>query len=389
MNKKILILLFLVSVFLGYSFSVSALALSGKHIGQVVYKPGTTFTNSYEVYGSDKNVVVQVDSGGVFKHFRTTPLVNGKFEVVLDFPADEYIAPGEYVIGLSVREESPKNEDGEDIGGIGALVAVSKKLYVIVYAYEKDVQAGLDIPNINQGSKTNVNLGVNSVSYKNIDMVKADIILYDDATKTEIMRKMTKEKKLKSLQSVTFKETFDTEKLEAKQYFVRSLVTYDGITEEVNKTFLIGNMDLVLKDYSRELAQGYSDFSVTVANNWGNELKNIKAKLFLDGDELLEMPTISLGAWQEGQLKGIVKVDLKPDLYTGELQLFFEGESKKVPIEIRVVKSTAVATAPTEQQPLSAEESNSWIFISVAILIVVIGIVIYLKKRRGESADEF
>jgi|GEM_PF-2159260 len=388
MFKKIVFIFILISLCLGYAFSASALGLSGKQIGVVVYKPGTTFTNSYEVSGSSKNVVAEI-SGGPFKGLKTTPIVDGKFDMILDFPADEYIPPGEYVLGLTVREATPKIADGEDGGGIGALTAVSKKVRIIVYAYEKDVGASLDIPNINQGSKTAVNLGVGSVSYKDIDSVKGEIILYDDATRTELMRKKTTEKSLKSLKSVKFKETFDTEKLEAKKYLVRSMVTYDGITKEVNSTYLIGNMDLQLKDYSKELVQGYSSFSVKVVNNWGNELKNIKAKLFLDGDELLETPTISLGAWQEGELKGIVKVDLKPNLYKGELQLFYEGESKKVPIEINVVKSTEAAVSAGVQQPKSTEESNNWIFISVAILILVIGVVLYLKKRRGESTDEF
>ncbi len=388
MLKKIIVSTFLVSLFLYYTFSVSALALSGKQLGNIIYKPGTTFTASYEVFGSGKNVEVEI-SGGPFKGLRTTPVVDGKFEIILDFPKDEYVPPGEYVLGLTAREAMPKSVDGEEQGGIGALTAVSKKIYIVVYAYDKDVQAGLDIPNINQGGKTTVTLMVNSVSYKEIDSVKAEIILYDEATKTEIARKTTKEKSLKSLKSVTFKEVFDTEKLEAKQYLVKGIVTYDGITEEVNSTYLIGNMDLQLKDYSKELGQGYSDFSARVMNNWGNELRGVKAKLFLDGDELLETPTISLGAWQEGVLKSIVKVDLKPNLYKGELQLFYEGESKKVPIEINVVKPKEGVIPATTQQPLSTEESNNWIFISAAVLIIVIGIVFYLKKRRGEQQDEF
>ena len=391
-NKFLLFFVLAVLLMLSFSFSVSALALSGKQVPPVVYKPGTTFTNSYEVFGSDKNVVAQVDSGGVFKHFSTTPIVDGKFDIILDFPADEYIEPGEYVIGVTVVEEPARNADGELEGGINTLVAVSKKVYIIVYSYEKDVKASLDVPNVNFGSNVKVSVNVASVSYKDIDSVKADLILYDEETKTEIARKSTTEKPLKSLKSIKFTETFDTEEWEAKKYFTKAVVTYDGVVEEVNSTFLIGNMDLQLKDYSKQLTQGYSDFSARVTNNWGNELKNVKAKLFIGGEELLETPTISLGAWQEGELKGIVKVDLKPDVYKGKLKLFYEGESKEEQIEVTVVmpKAGEGVVSPSEQQPLSTEESNSLVFISIAVVVLVIGVVIYfIRKRRGEADDEF
>ncbi len=394
MQHKRFLIIFVMFVFvlLLCSFFVLALALSGKQLASVVYKPGTTVTNSYEVFGSDKNVVAVIDSGGVFKHFSATQIVDGKFDIILDFPAGEYVEPGEYVIGVTVKEEPLRNEEGEVVGGINTLMAVSKKVHVIVYSYEKDVKVYVEAPNINKGGKAKIKVGVSSVSYKDVEKVKGEIIVYDDATKTEIARKTTTEKPLKSLKSIHFTEMFDAEKWEAKKYLVRTVVAYDGITEEVNSTFLIGNMDLQLKEYSKELTEGYSDFSVRVVNNWGNELKNVKAKLFVGGDELLETPTISLAAWQEGELKGIVKVDLEPGTYTGELQLFYEGESKKVPVGVVVVaaKEGGGVVAPVEQQSLSAEESNSWIFISIAIVVLVVGAIIYfIKKRRGEEGDEF
>ena len=194
------------------------------------------------------------------------------------------------------------------------------------------------------------------------------------------------------MKSIKFTETFDTKEWEAKKYFTKAIVAYDGVVEEVNSTFLIGNMDLQLKDYSKQLTQGYSDFSARVTNNWGNELKNVKAKLFIDGDELLETPTISLAAWQEGELKWIVKVDLKPDVYKGKLKLFYEGESKEEPIEVTVVmpKAGERVVSPSEQQPLSAEESNSLIFIGIAVVVLVVGaVILFIRKRRGEADDEF
>ncbi len=381
-QKVILLLIFLILIQTSF---VTALGLSGKKLGPLIYVPGTTVTNSYHIEGTDKPVKVTIDGGGIFKHLSTTPIQDNNFELILDFPKDEKILPGEYILGLTVVEE-PNLENG---GGINILVAVSKNIRIEVYTYDKEIKATLDVPNVNQGSKTKVGLGAASVSYTNINKVQGEIILYDNKNH-ELARKTTEEKPLKSMQGIGFTETFDTEKLEPNTYFAKGIITYDGKQKELNTSFLIGNMDLVVKDYTKELPPGFSDFTIKVSNHWGNNLNNIYAKVILDNQELLQTPSINLAPWADGELKGIIKIDLEPKKYAGKLKLFYEGETKEVPIDI-TIKKLLEATAQEQKPQQTSEFPTVLVTVGILIMVILLLAMIFILKRKqpGEKKDEF
>ncbi len=371
-----------------------AIGLGGKALSPVMYKPGITITNEYFITGTERPVEVLLDTGGIFKHVKVTEVVNNQFNLILDFPKGENIPPGSYSISVAVREiPTPKELQA---AGVGVFAGVSKNIEVIVYSMDKDVKIGLNAPNINQGSDVQFELGVSSVTYQDIASVRGEITIYD-AQRKELGKISTEEKPLPSLEGVNFRPMFESNYLPVAEYSAKAVVFYDGKQESVNTTFLIGNMDVLLKDHTKELTTGYSEFSAQVASNWGNPLRNVYAKVFFDGQELLQTPSMNLEPWQEGTLKGIMKVDLALGERVGELQLFFEGESKKLPLKVKVIEETSPIVAPTpeltEETKKEIQEAQPFRLVPAIVTFVILAIIlvlVLLRRRYKEGkVDDF
>lgn len=376
--RKIHLVIFL-AIVLASLPSLTALSLSGIQLGVITYHPGTTITNHYWIADTNYPVEVMVD-GAPFSDITTTEVINNEFDIVINFSKDEYIPPGEYIIGLTVVEK-PDSE----AGGIVARVAVSKKIRIQVYSYEKDINIGLDVPNINEGRNLTLNLGVSSVGYPDINQVYGAISVYD-AQDTLLGEKITPPKPLPGLESISFREKFDSSKWPAASYKAKAVVYYDGKEKTANTSFLIGKMDLRVKDYTKQLEQGFDEFSVTVTNNWGNPLRNVYVKLIINGQELLQTPSTTMEPWQETVLKGLLEVKLNSGEYPATLQLFFEGETKDVPITITIIPK------PEEIVQKEVQGARSLmvvpLLITIFIIIIILGIYFFRRKKLPPKKDE-
>ena len=353
---------------------VSALELSGTKLSPIIYRSGATITNHYTISGTNAEVDVNLDPGP-FQGITVTEVVDNEFDLIIYFSPEQYIAPGSYSFGLSVKEKPAAGA-----GAISSLVAVSKIFTVEVYSYDKEIDLSLDVPNINAGSPLSLQLTVISRGYPDINSVFGEItILNADAVPWGTIR--TEEKFLPGLSAVTFTEVFDASSVVVGNYAAAATVFYDGQQESANTTFLIGNMDILVRNYTSTLPRGFADFNVVVVSNWGNVLRNVYAKLFIAGQELLQTPSLDLLPWQEAQLQGILKVDLVPGGYNGTLQLFFEGEHKDIPIIVTIIELPAAA--PEVQQPASSTMVIS--IILIILLLAVVVLVYFLFHRRHEK----
>ena len=362
---------------------VQGISLSGQKLSPITYRPGITITNHYVISGSDTPIEVVVDKGP-FRDITITPVINNEFDLVINFGADEYVPPGSHSFGLTAREVSDFLSEGE--GGIGSLTSVSKVFRVEVYSYEKDIRVSLQAANINEGGNVTFQLSVANVGYPNIEKLQGEITVFDQENR-ELGRVVTPVKPLKSLKGREFKVPFPASNLPVGEYWAKAVVTYDGKQESANTTFLIGNMDIIVNEYTSELQSGFSEFAVKITNNWGNPLRNVYAKIFVNGQELLQTSSINLEAWQKGELKGIMKVDLRPGSYQGRLGLFFEAAAKEVSIFLTVkapLSENISSTPPMVQEPQSLD-LGLWVFFSVIVAGIIVAFLLY--KNRGK--DEF
>lgn len=356
---------------------VSGLGLAGSKIGLITYKPGFHFTNHYTILGTDKPVEVSAD-GGVLPGISVSEVINNEFDLIIDFPEDHYVPPGLYRFAITVKEASPPE------AGISSQVAVSKNVEVIVYSYDKDIQAALYAPNINQGRNVTFQLGVQSMGYPDIEEVYARINLFN-SSRNKLGSVETERKPLPGLESVGFTPSYDTHLFSSGNYYAEALVFYDGKYKIANTTFLIGVMDLILNNYTSELYPGFNEFEIQVTNGWGNGLRNVYAKLFIADREVVQTPSIDLGPWQPGTLKAIANIELEPGTYAALLQLYFESERKDIPIQIIILP----VVEPIQEMEKEIQFAKVWSFIpalaSAVIILIIIGIFLLRRKRSRGS----
>ena len=142
-------------------------------------------------------------------------------------------------------------------------------------------------------------------------------------------------------------------------------------------------MDVSVQNYSQSLTQGFDTIWITVKNNWGNRIRNVYAKLYVQEEELVHTSSIDLEPWQEGRIESLMQVPLSPGAYNASLRLFFEGEQKIIPITLQVA-------APENNAAVEASaEGDSLYFlttiVALVLLIVVLSLMIFKKKSKTKN----
>ncbi|MDP3733810.1 MAG: hypothetical protein Q8R37_01145 [Nanoarchaeota archaeon] len=353
--------------------SALSLSLIGMKLSPIIYEPGKVIVNTYSINGANAKVEVAV-GGDLTEYISLSEVINGEFTMTIQFP-DTFIDPGTYSFSLSAREIA---EDSS--GGVTSLIGVSKVFMVEVYSHDKALEASLGAADVNENSTVPFTVQLRSRTYSDIDSVKADIIIYNH-TNQSVGRVKTNERALKALQSGELRASFNTTGLPAGDYAAAAVIYFDGKQQPAETQFKIGALDVFLLNYTSVLEQGFRDFVITVANGWGDGLENVYAKVFINGQELLQTPSISLPAWGEGELKGIVKVDLAPGKYPGEIGLFFEGESKQENIVLTVIES-----------PKKEQDIIFYLIVAAVIVIIILVNILFLvllkkKQDRKLAAD--
>lgn len=376
----ILVLSFILTVFLVPS--VSALSVNGNILSPIIFESGKEIVNHYIISNTNKDIVVSLN-GDFEESIQLSEVVDKEFDLTIKFP-EKLPSPGTYSFTLVVKEAADPS------AAIGSLIAVRKNFVVEVYSDEKAIVPSLVAPSVNEGNPVNFAVKVESKGYQDINEIRSEITVYNSSNDQLALLK-TESKPLPALAKETLTASFNTTGLLPGDYWAEATVFYDSQQKTVNDTFKIGNMDILVKNYTSKLNVGFSDFKILVINNWGDQLENVYAKLFLtsiDGKEkeILQTPSINIAAWQEKELTGIVKIEHEPGEYQGLLQIFFEGENKEIPIMIEVLE----VPSPETKTPLFGLVSGLLLILTVLIIIVLILVVRnnYKKSTPKNKEDE-
>ena len=357
--------------------SATAIGLGGSILSPILYVPGKTITNHY--YIADTLLPVQVSvSGELAIYVNVTPIVDNEFDMIIQFP-HEFIPAGTHYFSLTAMEKGEATSSG-----VGAFASVSKRFVVEAYSHDKDITASLSAPSVNENGTVHFTIDVQSRTYSDINSVSAKIIIKDleNITLAEVQ---TNTAPLPAMAGATLTASFNTTGLRPAQYLAKAQIFYDSKRKTADATFRIGNMDLILRNYTSIFEQGFTTFQALVFNNWGNELRSVYAKLLFGDRELLQTPTIFLGPWEEGQLQGIIKVDLPPGNYNGTLQLFFEGEQKEEPLTFTVVESISPEKVKAD---VELSRKNMIIqLLAIGVIILIVMVIVLLKGMAGRSKE--
>jgi len=356
---------------------IHALSLTGELLSPIIYEKGKVIRNHYLIEGTDRETNVSL-SGDLLEYISIENLNHDSFDLVIQFP-QVYITPGIYWFGLTVRELPVAEE------GMSSLVSVSRKFKVEVYSDEKAVDVSLSAQDVNQGTIVPLTMTVTSRGYKDINQIWGEISILDQTGK-QIGWVKTPTKPLPALAAETITAEFNTSTIPAAEYRAFGILHYDDKDKKANTTFRVGNVDLILLNYTSVVEPGFNTFTMQIMNNWGNELNDVFGKVFVHDAELLHTPSIDLEPWQKGILQGIIKIELEPGVYNGSINLFFEGEQKEVPIQLSVLAPLLPLVGQATAQPSSFP--YGWVIGLGAVIILLIIVIIILTRKNKSNNHE-
>src|SRR3989344_3073128 len=358
-----------VILFCIFASSVYGLSLRGDHLSLIIFEPGKKIVNHYIIEGTDKEVKVSL-GGEIIQYVRVTEVANNQFDLIIEVP-EILPEPGSYSFSLHVTETGSQEESG-----VGSLLSVSLNFLVEVPPHGKAISASFDIPDVNEHKSVPISINVKSKGLEHIAMLRGQVTIYDLENNSVAFVNL-KEKPLAALSSVSLSTSLPPDKLAAGKYWAEAVINYDGEEKIARDEFKIGNLDLLLINYSDSLEREFGDFWAIVENNWGNPIQTVYAIISINGTELLTTPTITLEPWQRDSLKGILRTDFAPGDLNGTIQLFYDDLSKTENVMFTIFEPV------TEVQRTL---TTTILIINVISLLIIAGLIIgyvliYTKKN--------
>ena len=353
-------------IFCVLASSAYGLSLRGNHLSPIIFEPGKKIVNHYIIEGTDQGVEVTL-GGEIIQYVRITEVVNNQFDLIIEVP-EILPEPGSYSFSLHVKEIG--NQEGS---GVGSLLSVNLNFVVEVPPHGKAIGLSFEIPDVNEHEPVSIYVNIESKGLEDITMLRGHVAIYDQENNSVAFVTL-KEKPLSALSSTSLSTNLPPDKLPAGKYWAEAIVNYDGEEKIARDKFKIGNLDLIFVDYSSQLEQQFGEFWTIVENNWGNSIQTVYAIVFINETELLTTPSISLGPWQQGELKGILRTDFAPGNYSGSIQLFYDGLSKKENVIFTIFKPAK----EIQETPLA----TILIIAGISLLIIVGFIVGYILIKK-------
>jgi|SRR3989338_7069223 len=347
--------------------SVCGLNLIGDHLSPIIFEPGKKIVNHYIISGTDKEVKISL-GGDLLEYVNITSIVDNQFDLMITVPE---ILPesGQYWFSLQATEIND-----EKSSGVGSLLSVSLRFVVEVPPHGKAISISFDVPDINEHQPIPFSVDIVSKGLEDIDLLKGTITVYD-LKNSSVASLLLNVKALPGLSSTSLSASLPPDKLSAGKYWAEAVVNYDGEEKKARDNFKVGNLDLILVNYTSQLEQGFGEFHAQVENNWGNSIQIAYAIVSINGTELLITPAIFLGPWQQGELKGILRTAFEPGVYNGTIQLFYDDLSKTEDVMFTIFEPLKEA-----QETSAATILLTAGIFSLIVIIFIIGFVLIKRK---------
>lgn len=316
-HKKVIMVVLLFCI---VASSAYGLGLRGNHLSPIIFEPGKKIVNHYYIDDTNKEVKITV-GGDLIEYVRVTEVVDKQFDLIIEVP-ETLPEPGTYWFSLQATEIGSEEESG-----VGSLLSVNLRFLVEVPPHGKAISISFDVPDVNEHQPIPLSVNIVSKGLENISSLTGTITVYD-LKNSSIVSLNLKEKALPALASTSLSANLPPDKLSSGKYWAGAVMSYDGEEKRAQDAFKVGNLNLLLLNYTSQLEQGFGSFHALVENNWGNPIQIAYATVFIDGKELLVTPTVSLGPWQRGELRGILRTDFLPGNYSGSIHLFYDGLSR-------------------------------------------------------------
>jgi len=337
------------------------------------------------------------DGSGLNRFFRVEPSNltalehDHSFKVIFNVPKDVDLSryePGIHTLWLVAEEVF------SSMSGIGARGVVKLPIRIrVLYDYAV-IKASISVKNGNVNDLLPVKLSLENWGKENT-VVNGFVNVLDSQQK--IQRTLTFDPiEVKATERKEVNLVLDTTGFLQGEYTAVAEIYWN---ENKNKTiasttFLVGNLDLKIKNYTKELkADEINPFEITVESLWNNPMEDVYARVLLkgpDGKEFsMKTPTYTLDPWKELTLKGYVDLTGAPTgKYKGKIVIYFDGKSKEKSIKVDVVSKEAVEMpGATPAFGLSKSVFIGLLIAIIALIELNIFIIFYFmrKNKRKKS----
>lgn len=409
-NKKILIIFAMIFVVLTF------LSLSSTNVLALGISPGRT-TLDFEP-GLEKEIQFTLHNEG--RESKTIILdVQGELASYIHIK-EKYInfAKGETEKTLSYKVKLPNSlppgvrtgalvaVEIPEISGkviqesfIGATVAVATQLNVLVPIPGKYIETSISFSEANKDQVMNFFVSVLNKGTESIANVYAVIDILS-STNEKIATLKTNAASIKPKLGTELVAKWKAS-INPGKYTARVSILWDGETTYLEKTFNVGEMTLELKDvYVKNFELGeIAKFEILVDNKWGEEIKDVFAKVtMIRGSDVIAQFKSANADIPALETKNLIAywdtAGINPGEYTSTLELNYEGKTLTHKLDTKIslnkiefggIGVTGAAVSPSE------EKSNLSLLLIVGVIVLIlinIGWFIYFKKRKKKKTEK-
>lgn len=308
-------------------------------------------------------------------------------KIVAQIKLPEKMTPGKNTCGVIITK---KQANGTQT--LGTAVKIIAVIEIDVPYPGRYAIMSLNAPNAMPNEDLGIYTTITNLGTEELD-VQADIIIKDYKNNTINTRK-TNRGRLGSKESGNFGVTFNAGTLESGKYIAKAIYDYGTEIISAEKPFVIGQLQLELNDYTKEISSNsISPFQVKATSLWGNPLENVYAEIKIFGKDgnvtsSAKMPSITIGPYGTETIDGFIDARrIAPGNYSTEIILHADKNEF-------MNKVIIMATEPKKEEISLSIFASPYAFLIIILAIIITDIIyMYMLRKKaygkiGESEQE-
>ncbi len=341
--------------------------------GPILFEPGKTYTIDYEIVGDD-DFSLSLKEGylgdiDMRPYARITDVDKKSFSLIISFPENATISQG----GMQSLVVSAKG-DSENSANVGGTAIVQKTVPIQVYFEEKRIESSMRASDLNINETGQVEITAESWSHQDIDRISAEIEIRD--SEGSVLATMSDSDSLSSGNEVTLSGSFDTSGWAVGDYQAFADLSWDGNSTELQDDFRIGSLEVSIINYTESvLSENINKFFITIESGWNNDLKDVYAVVFVDGQKMFKTANHDIGAWEEVTISDYLDTEgIEPGMHEIMISLHYGGEKTVVTDSLSVEK-------PLEEEQALSTTSIVVLLAGALVLLIVFNLFWFMRHR--------
>lgn len=320
LKKEIFLSLILAVLFL---FNVEAYAGVSPGKYEINFEPNQENVFQFEFFGGEGTRLEIYADGDLAEYVTLSKeeVIGRDFvSVLLEFP-NEIEIPGQHVLYIGAREKK------DEQSGIVLVANVLGTILVNVPYPGKYATMSFDVVDANIGEPVKMNIKVDSLGDEEIQ-ANSFILIYDESEKKTQNIELEKFS-LKKLETKEIEYLYNTSSLKAGKYKAEAVVEYEGGVLRESKPFRLGELIVLIKDYTKYLYKNQiNKLDVNIESQWNDPLENVYAVFeILEHQITIKTPSVNLEGFGSANLSSYLDTtSIDADKLTARIMVYYEDK---------------------------------------------------------------